>query len=44
MELRHYQDPATFYRDAAPFLVRHEAEHNLLFGLAAALAAGPPTS
>ena len=40
MELRRYQDVATFRRDAEPFLVRHEAEHNLLFGLAAALAEG----
>ena len=40
MELRRYQDAAAFRRDAEPFLVRHEAEHNLLLGLSAALVEG----
>jgi hypothetical protein len=40
VELRRYQDVATFYRRAEPFLVRREAEHNLTLGICAVLKDG----
>ena len=36
-----FNDPAAFLARALPFLVRHEAEHNLLLGIAGQLAARP---
>jgi uncharacterized protein len=33
MDLTPYADPAAFTRRAQPFLLRHEAEHNLILGL-----------
>jgi GNAT superfamily N-acetyltransferase len=37
MDLTRYADPAAFASRAQPFLLRHEAEHNLILGLVGAL-------
>jgi uncharacterized protein len=36
-EVQRFDDPQTFLDEAGPFLAEHEAEHNLLFGIAATL-------
>jgi predicted GNAT family acetyltransferase len=41
MELRVFDDPGVFSRRAAAFLLVHEAEHNLIFGVCAQLQADP---
>ena len=41
MDLTRYADPAAFASRAQPFLLRHEAEHNLILGLVGALQRQP---
>jgi predicted GNAT family acetyltransferase len=41
MELARFEDVAAFYRQAEPFLLAHEAEHNLMLGLCATLVQNP---
>ena len=41
MQLVHFTDAATFLARAKPFLVAHEAEHNLLLGIAGSLVEHP---
>lgn len=41
MRVTRFNDAAAFYARAAPFLMAHEAEHNLLLGLATGLAGQP---
>lgn len=41
MELRRFDDAADFYKRAKGFLLRREAEHNLLLGICAGLLAHP---
>lgn len=41
MHLRQWDDAAHWYARASPFLLRHEAHHNLLFGLGATLIRDP---
>ena len=41
MDLTRYADPAAFASRAQPFLLRHEAEHNLILGLLGACSASP---
>ena len=41
MEVRVFDDPGAFSRRAAAFLLAHEAEHNLIFGVCAQLQADP---
>jgi hypothetical protein len=40
MQVRRFSDPADFLKTASPFLVRHEAENNMLLGLANGLMHG----
>jgi uncharacterized protein len=40
LHLQRYTDAAAFHAQAEPFLLRREAEHNLLIGLIAGLARG----
>src|SRR5215471_19756494 len=44
LELRRYEEPGAFYRDAETFLLAHEAEHNLILGVCAGLIAHPERS
>jgi hypothetical protein len=44
LELRRYEEPGAFYRDAESFLLAHEAEHNLILGVCAGLIAHPERS
>lgn len=41
MELRRFDDPASFFAHAAPFLERREAENNVLLGMRARLEENP---
>ncbi len=41
MEIMRFDDGADFYAHAKGFLVKHEAEHNLLLGICAGLTARP---
>ncbi len=41
VSLERFTDPAAFLPRVAPFLLRHEAEHNLLLGIAGQLAVRP---
>jgi uncharacterized protein len=41
MDLTRYADPAAFAGRAVPFLLRHEAEHNLMLGILGALQRQP---
>lgn len=44
MELRRFDDAATFYGDAGEFLLEHEAEHNLILGICMRLVANSARS
>lgn len=41
MDLTHFEDVAAFCSQAEPFLMAHEAEHNLLLGIGSTLLAQP---